>query len=185
VVRQPTAEQLRLCLLAAEKVRLGRDGSVTILGNRYWSATLASQPTGVDYVVRFNPEDATDPVSVSRGSQFICEADLIARTGFRDQEAAKDDARHKRRFIRAKNVQADAILGRSKAKAWIAPDGSDMDAQLEAAVARNILPFPKVIEPVRPGTNYSPPDTASDGITDAEFLDAILAPHAPKRSGER
>lgn len=174
VVRRPTADQLRLCLMAAEAVKLNKaDGTITILGNRYWSEKLASLPGNVEYVVRFNPEDAADQVSVYRGSQFICEAKLIGRTGFRDQEAAKAHQRGKRTFLRVRKLEAAAIRGMSTAKAWLAPDGSDMDAALQAEVAKNILPFPKIVEPVRPETDYRHPDE-EDGPTEEEFFRALF-----------
>ena len=40
-VRQPTAEQLRLCLLAAESIRLNSDHQIVLLENRYWTEQLA------------------------------------------------------------------------------------------------------------------------------------------------
>jgi putative transposase len=75
--RQATREQLRLCLLAAERLRLARnDGSLTVLGNRYWSPRLAQLPRDRDYVARYNPEDAAEPIALFEGATFLCDAPI-------------------------------------------------------------------------------------------------------------
>lgn len=160
-VRSPTREQLRLCMLAAEQVKLdATDGCVRLLGNRYWTEALSSLPRNVPYTVRFNPEDAADPVSVSRGDVFQCEAKLIERSGFRDQQAAKDHARAHRRHLRSLKDQDQAGRDKASAAAWMTAPGEDpTEDSMRAAAA---LPTPKLIVPVRPEKDYRPPRDGSD-----------------------
>lgn len=145
VVTQPTKEQLRLCLLAAESVRLAPDNSITILGNRYWSEDLAKLPSRGPYTVRFNPESAIEPVSIYDGDNFICEAPCIAKTGFQDQEAAKTHARAKNSRMKADKLRKKAQDDMDKALLW----GSDKPTSPPVAKTGMALPVPKVAKPLR------------------------------------
>ena len=182
VVRSPSAEQLRLCMLAAEAIRLDpADGCVRILGNRYWHAKLSELPRNVNYVARFDPDDARQPVSLYRGEEFLCDVPLVERSGFRDQQAAKDSARGNRRFLKGLKEQAAAIKDMSKAAAWMAaPAGSnDTDPVRQAAAAA--LPAPKLVRPVRPEKDYRPAATKDKPISREkvrEILNADLARRA-------
>ncbi len=158
VVRQPTSEQLRLCMLAAEVVRLDpADGCVRILGNRYWQARLAELPRHLNYVARFNPQDARQPVALYRGETFLFDVPLVERTGFRDQLAAKDSARASRRFLKGLKEQAAAVKDMSKAVAWMAAPGGGYDADPVREAAAAALPAPKLVRPVHPEKDYRPP----------------------------
>ena len=171
--RQPTREQLRLCLLAAERLKLDRQtGAVWLSGNRYWSEPLTELPRDRDYVVRFNPEDATEPIAVYDGQRFICEAPIIARTGFRDQEAAKAHARGRGQFLKARRDQAAAHKKMSKARAWITPP--DVSDPLQAEVAEAVLPTPSVVTLVRPEQHYRPEKPKAPVIPRDEILETIL-----------
>lgn len=182
VVRQPTREQLRLCLLAAEKVRLdAEDHSVRIVGNRYWTEKLATLPREVEYCVRFNPENAAEPVSVYRGDTLICAAPLRERTGFRDQQAMKNHARAKRRFVKSCVEQAGLTKDMNKAAAWIAPPGVPDEPQ--TAVGRVVLPAPKVVIPLRPVRDPREDKPEEPIIPRDEFLRIILE-HNQRRSNE-
>ena len=119
VVRTPTAEQLRLCLQAAENKMLhAEDRSVRILGNRYWSEPMANLKSRGPYTVRYDADDASQPVAVYDGDRFICEAPIIAKTGFRDQEAAKSHHRNRSTFMKATKVQARALKAQADAAQW-------------------------------------------------------------------
>ena len=112
VVRTPTAEQLRLCLQAAENKTLDADShSVTILGNRYWCEALAKLTSRGPYTVRYDADDASQPVAIYDGERFICEAPIFVKAGFRDQEAAKTHLRARNAFKKALNAQARAADG--------------------------------------------------------------------------
>lgn len=101
VIREATEEQLRLALYAADQVTVDRrTATVRLGGNLYWSEEMA-QLAGEKVVVRFDPEDLTQPVHVyNRAGQYLTSAPLHAATGFLDMGAAKDrrrlEQRHKR-----------------------------------------------------------------------------------------
>lgn len=179
--RQPTREQLRLCLLAAERVKLDRDtGAVRLMDNRYWSEPLAELPRDRDYIARFNPEDATDPVAVYDGERFICEAPIRERRGFRNQEAAGADALGRRQFLKARREQAAALQKRSKARAWIA--SPEVPDTLQADVARAVLPPPNVVALLRPERDYRPGKPKEPIISRSKILETIL--NRKRRAGE-
>jgi len=179
--RQPTREQLRLCLLAAERIRPDRDsGAVRPMGNRYWSEKLSELPRDRDYVVRFNPEDASEPVAVYDGERFICEAVLIEKTGFRDQAAAKANALGRRQFEKARREQAAAHRQMSKARAWITPPG--VPDALQAEVAEAVLPTPKVVTLLRPERDYRPGKNEEPDMSNDEILETLL--NHRRRAGE-
>jgi len=182
VVRQPTSEQLRLCMLAAEVIRLDpADGCVRILGNRYWHAKLAELPRHVNYVARFNPEDARQPVALYRGEKFLFDVPLFERTGFRDQGAAKDSARASRRFLKGLKEQAGAVKDMSKAAAWMAAPGGESDADPVRQAAAAALPAPKLVRPVRPENDYRPTVQEKSSISKEEVMQFVTAEFARRR----
>lgn len=158
VVRQPTAEQLRLCLLAAESIRLTPEHQIVLLNNRYWTEHLADLQRDRDYVVRFNPEDASEPVALYEGDRFICDVPIIERTGFRDQQAAKDQNRARNKFKRAKKEQDQAEREMHQAQEW-----HPATKPTEPA-----LPTPKVASIVRPKMSNGKPSEADDETMPSE-----------------
>lgn len=159
VVRTPTSEQIRLCMLAAENKMLDADHGVTIMGNRYWSEALAKLATRGPYTVRYDADRAETPVAVYDGDRFICEAPIFVKSGFRDQEAAKTHNRARNAFKKATKVQAKALAAQADAASWnpansptpIAPDACaapSMPAKVAELVvtgrrsARPALPAP-------------------------------------------
>lgn len=179
LVRVPRREQLRLCMLAAEQVKLdATDGCVRLLGNRYWTEALSSLPRNVRYTVRFNPEDATDPVAVYRGDAFQCEAKIIERTGFRDQQAAKDHARAHRSHLKTLKDQDKAFRDKASAAAWMIAPGDDPIAdEMKAAAA---LPAPKLIRPVRPEKVCSPKTKEPNPIPQDQVRRIFAEVYRPK-----
>ena len=146
-VRQPSAEQLRLCLLAIEQVRLDKGNGFTILGNRYWSHATAELAHRGPYTARYNAEDATESVALYEGSRFVGKAELVSQTGFRDTEAQKAHARAKNQFKRATKdaAKADASMRDAK-RSWAVPIAEPGDA-LPPRDAK--APAPKVAQLVR------------------------------------
>lgn len=169
-IRQPTTTQMRLCLLAAESQMLSANYSITILGNRYWSESLAHLSSRGPYVVRFNPENAADDVAVYDGDRYICDAPLIAKTGFRDQEAAKTHIRARNSFKKSMKQAKKSMEEADKSLIWDMDTPPASDAQSGA-----VLPMPKVAIPVRTTKNYqqskSMPPVALDDqeITDEQM----------------
>jgi len=170
-VRQPSQTQLRLCLLAAEALKPHReDGAFQVLGNRYWSEKCADLRRDRAYVVRFNPENAADPVCVYDGEKFLCEAPLITKSGFRDQQAAKDHNRARSQFVKSRKGQMKAAEAMSRAENWHpeAPETGEPKPEESQNAAAN-PPAPKVARPVWPSQNYAhQPNEEEDDISPEE-----------------
>lgn len=182
IIRQPTKEQLRICLQAAETVKLNpADLSFRVLDNRYWTKELASTPPGTKLMVRYDPEDAKVPVCVYRGEEFLCEAPLIERTGFRDRQAAKEHARANRRFRKSLVEQAGAMKDMSVASRWMAPPAEAQQSEPDTSASE--LPVPKVVRPLRPVADYRPTPRAKSEITPEEMLIVNLGANARRVKG--
>jgi hypothetical protein len=171
IVTQPTPQQLRLCLLAAENVRLtGKEQSVKIHENRYWSEELANLDPRTDYVARFNPEDASEPISLYLGEKFLCTASPVSLTGFRDQQAAKDHARAHNQFKKARKAAAKATLDMNLAKAW---DAENED--LAEPPASPAPPRPKVVRLMRSPIQLPKEEEETSEIDPEEFKRIVLS----------
>lgn len=171
--RQATRQQLWLCCLAAERVRLASDdGSVRIMGNKYWCKKLAEQPRDRDYVARFNPENAEESIAIFDGETLICEAPIRERSGFRDMAAAKTGARARGHFLKSTKQQHAARREMSKARAWITPP--NVSDSLQAQVAKAVLPTSKVVSLVRPERDYRPDKAEAPIISADDFMQIIL-----------
>lgn len=83
-------EHLRLALLTGEKLKADRkDGSIKIVGNRFWSREL-SRHAGQLLTIRFDPDDLSLPIHVySMGGDYICTADRIGASLFDSVEDAQ------------------------------------------------------------------------------------------------
>lgn len=144
-IRQPTAAQIRVCLLTAEATKLnGADGVIQIDGNRYWSPEVSKLDRKRTYTVRQNPEDTREPVMLYLNERFICEVPLIGDVDFRDRAAGKEHARNRRKWMKeVKNAdEALANLRKSESRMFMNPE--DTDPEIPA------MPRPKIAEPVRP-----------------------------------
>jgi putative transposase len=185
--KQPSAQQLRFCLLAAEAVRIDRkDSSVRILGNRYWNEKLSDLDERRTYTVRFNPESASEPVAVYDGDRFICEAQIIEKTGFRNQEAAKDHIRSRKKMIKGRKQQADAFKEMHQAEAWnVGEDiGQTVDTQTGEIINPANPPIPKMVELFRVSLSKPKPETKEENeeLSQDEML-KLLAAATRKRYG--
>ncbi|QNG47397.1 transposase domain-containing protein [Sphingobium yanoikuyae] len=89
-IGRASPEHLRLALLTGEKIKADRkDGSVRIVGNRYWSRDL-SRHAGQLLTIRFDPDDLTLPIHVySMAGDYICTADRVGASQFDSVEDAK------------------------------------------------------------------------------------------------
>lgn len=101
VVRKPTAEQLRLCMLSAERVNCRKiDGQIELFGNKFWSGTTAAL-AGQAVVARFDPEKLQDGLFVyTLDGRFIGEAQCHAPVGFIDTAAAQQHNRLRRQNLK-------------------------------------------------------------------------------------
>ena len=164
VIRQPTAAQLRLCLLAVEKVARDKTGAVLLLGNRYWTERLADVPQSRKLIARFNPDDAAEPISVYDGDEFICEAPIVTKSGFRNQQAAKDKARAASQVKKAQKKISQSLRDMSGAESWSVPTPPQAGGGLQA------LPPGKIAAPVRPRTARRPVHDSDQAVAEAAQL---------------
>lgn len=98
-VKKATSEQRALWLLAPEPVMANRqDGSIKIMGNRYWSEALARH-RGKKLVARFDPANLhADVLIYSLDGRRIGTAQCILPVGFNDRDAARETAKQRARI---------------------------------------------------------------------------------------
>jgi putative transposase len=117
-IRKATAAQRRLWLLAAEGITAGKaDGSLSLMGNRYWSPFLVEHRQA-KLMVRFDPQTLHQPVHVYRmDGAYLGAAECIEAAGFEDAEAAQTHARNKAVYVRSARQMADAEKRMTQAQA--------------------------------------------------------------------
>jgi transposase InsO family protein len=169
-IGKATDEHLRMALLAADQVRADRNtGAVKVLGNSYWCQDL-THCAGQLVTVRFDPEDATQPVHVYDGAgRFVATADMWESTGFLDAEAAKRRAKleadHRKAAKQAE--RALSLLSADQLAAML-PDYADEGA----------VPEPKVVRAIRSrgptAAALKPVSQAAQAPAQPAILDAFL-----------
>jgi hypothetical protein len=102
LIRKATAEQRRLCMMAAEAVKVrARDGAIYLADNRYWHEKLLEY-RGRNVTVRFDPEQLhTDLAVYAVDGTLICIAELVEAVGFADTNAAREHAAARNAYLRA------------------------------------------------------------------------------------
>ncbi len=136
-VRMASEEQLRMFLLMAEGVRPRQvDGSIVLMGNRYWHQELLRY-RGKRLTVRFDPENVQQDLTVHRqDGTLICVAELIEAVGFADVTAARAHAAARNAYLRATRERLEAERKMSLAQlAALQPKGADYTPP-EARVVR-------------------------------------------------
>lgn len=138
-IRKATAEQRRLWMLAAEGVTAARqDGSVALLGNRYWSEALAPH-AGQKLLVRFDPDHLHGSVhAYTLAGVYVGAAECVMSVGFADTQAGREHARAKTQYRRA----AKAVLEAERRM-----DAAAVADQLPGGVPPE-LPAAGVLQPV-------------------------------------
>lgn len=107
-IRQATAVQRRLMLLASEAVTVRQDGTIHLFGNRYHDPQMV-QHIGRQVVVRFDPERLHGAVHLYRlDNGYICEAACWADAGFADADAAARIARARKQRRKGVKLVAEA-----------------------------------------------------------------------------
>lgn len=126
-IRKATPEQRRLWLLAAEGIRAdSTNGSLTVLGNRFWDEILLPH-RGDKLVARFDPQDVLGGLHVyDLAGRYLGHADVQEAAGFADVTAARDHARKRRAFIKAtRDLKAAEISLQAAELANLLPDIED------------------------------------------------------------
>ncbi len=140
-IGKATQEQLRMALLAGEQVSADRkDGSISLMGNRYWSPEL-SAVAGKRVIVRFDPDNLHQDLHVyGQDGRYIGAAALWAATGFNDMDSAKARAKQEADLRRAvkRQIELEQLL-----------DADDIARRLPDHIDEVELPEPGAIRPVR------------------------------------
>lgn len=107
-IRRTTAEQERLWLLAAENITARRDGSIELLGNRFWTEQLVEHALQ-KLIVRFDPQALHTEIHAYRlDGSFLCSAPVIEAVGFADVDAARKHAHARSKWMRSQRDMLDA-----------------------------------------------------------------------------
>lgn len=129
-IQRATETQRRVWMLAAEGVRVRQpDGAVWLLGNRFWAPEL-QEHMGRDVTLRFDPHNVHAGVDAwTQDGRLIGRADVIEAVGFDDVDAAREQARARRAWMRhtkellaAERTLSPAELAAMMVKAPLAPE---------------------------------------------------------------
>jgi hypothetical protein len=155
--------QRRLWLMAAEGITANRlDGSVSLLGNRFWAEFLTDL-RGRKLIVRFDPLLVQHDLHVYRlDGTYLGAAPCVEAVGFNNSDAAREHARNLATYVRA-------------ARALKAAEVTLSTKQITASLPTTEeppLPQAKLIRPLyrTPGAAalQVAPAEASDGFTETE-----------------
>ena len=165
LIRQATPDQLRLCLLAAEGVKSqARDGSINLMGNRYWHQALVNE-RGAMLTVRFDPDNLhTDLPVYRRDGTLICIARLQEAAGFADTAAAREHAKARNAYIRATREQLAA-------EKKLTPK----DVVKLMGKSGEVMPEPKKIAARAPVIDNLARDIANEDAAENEFFESLRA----------
>ena len=173
-VTRATNEQLRECLMAAERMTAHRlDGSVKIEGNRYWCEDL-NQVAGKSVTVRFDPDRLHGSVVIyNEAGEFLAEAACIQPVGFGDKTAAADHA--KARASRKKAATQVLAAERRMTAAQVAsalPSVVETPVPVPELVHLAPIKRAKAIRPPVRDTSSIDPDVLADGAAVIRSFDA-------------
>jgi putative transposase len=166
-IRQASAHQRRLWLLAAERQLASRtDGSITLLGNRYWAEFLHAH-RGEHLTVRFDPELLQQPLHVYRADgDYLGAAECIEAVGFLDAAAARQHASTRKAWMRGIKMQLEAERSLSI---------RDVAAMLPDAPGQAPAPTPKIVRLVAGNTALKPRPADPENEQSANDLALIRA----------
>lgn len=143
-IRQTTEEQRRLWLLAAEGIRSRRDGSIELLGNRFWTEQLVDHAQH-KLIVRFDPQALHDDIHVYRlDGSYICSAPVIEAVGFADVDKARAHAHARSAWLKGQKamLEAERVIGIDQVAALM-PQAEEPPP----------VPETKVVRPLFAGSN--------------------------------
>ncbi|MCR6494817.1 Mu transposase C-terminal domain-containing protein [Thermomonas sp. S9] len=129
VIRRASAEQRRLWLLAAEGVKVRREGYVVLAGNAYFGEAVSAL-AGQHVVVRFDPDRLDQPVHVYTPEGAYVGAAERTTARFDDIDTAREHARAHRarqraaRDLHAATVRMEALAEVARLPAADSPPGA-------------------------------------------------------------
>lgn len=168
-VGRATEAQMRLALLAADRLFADRKtGAIKFAGNTYWAEGMLDH-AGTRLTIRFDPDDLHSSVFAYDGeNRLIMELPVWEPAGFDDMAAAKQHGRRVgdyKRAIRAADA-AERLL-----------DAAEVARQLADLPGDEPMPAtqPRVIRPVRSGRSAAALATQNDDFMErfAGGVDAI------------
>lgn len=179
---RPTAEQIRRCLLAAEKVRAHSESGAVALGkgphgeNLYWSEKLMRH-AGQHLVVRFDPDDLTKAVHVyTLDGRYIGEAECTWSAGFNstDQGRAYHRARNHMRKATKEAAKAKKRMTQAAAASMMAPPPTEGGAPETNVRRGDFTPTRRKVVGVEPEPQRDEEDGADEDMRKS-FDDMMLA----------
>jgi hypothetical protein len=176
-ITRATEAQRRIFLLAAEEVRVRRDGTIHLLGNRYHDARLV-ELRGRNVALRFDPDRLHAPVHVYLANgDYFCTAECWADQGFGDTDAARRTASAVRLRRRGLKLLADA-------EARISAEQLARDI---AAAQRDIPdpPAPQIVRPLfRGAVALKPKHETEEETSEARSERLFVAARASMRQAK-
>ncbi|MBW6399528.1 Mu transposase C-terminal domain-containing protein [Roseomonas sp. HJA6] len=158
--------QRRVFLLAADEVRVRRDATVHLMGNRYHDPRLV-ELRGRPVTIRFDPEHLHAPVHIFLASgEFFVTADCIADAGFGDVDAARRTAQANKQ--RRKGIKLIADAERRIEAEQLARDLADLERPLPPT------PAPRVVRPLFRGNAAVKPITDQEEETSEERSERLF-----------
>lgn len=148
-ITQATPEQRRLWLMAAEAIRVDRrDGTITLLDNRYWADFLLEH-RGQKVVVRFDPQNLQADLHVYRiDGTYLGAATCHEAVGFADVDAARRHGQARRSFMRATReaMAAEKTLSLGELQSAYSKEIEAEEEKIEAKVVRPYRPYRPVVQ---------------------------------------
>ncbi|MCA3288202.1 MAG: Mu transposase C-terminal domain-containing protein [Roseomonas sp.] len=176
-ITRATEAQRRIFLLAAEEVRVRRDGTIHLLGNRYHDARLV-ELRGRNVALRFDPDKLHAPVHVYLANgDYFCTAECWSDQGFGDTEAA-------RRTASAVRLRRRGLKALADAEARISAEQLARDI---AAAQRDIPdpPAPQILRPLfRGAVALKPKHETEEETSEARSERLFVAARASMRQGQ-
>lgn len=171
-IRKATREQRALWLLAPEPVTANaKDGSIKIMGNRYWCEELARYK-GKKLVARFDPANMHKGAIVYQlDGRRIGEAECIVPAGFNDRNAARERAKQDKR--RKKHL-------RGIEKAEIRMTAIEASELLPRETPPAAPPSPKVIEGMFDKKEKSAETDPASKYQFEDYMGEVIAGHWEK-----
>ena len=176
-ITRATEAQRRIFLLAAEEVRVRRDATIHLLGNRYHDARLV-ELRGRNVALRFDPDKLHAPVHVYLANgDYFCTAECWADQGFGDTDAARRTATAVRLRRRGLKLLADAESRIS----------AEQLARDIAAAQRDIPdpPAPQIVRPLfRGAVALKPKHETEEETSEARSERLFVTARASMRQGQ-
>lgn len=140
-IRKLCGAQRRLFLLAAEGVTCQKPrGEIRLHDNRYWHESLLNH-IGKKVVVRFDPQNLhAGIVAETLDGKPIADVPCIADVGFNDTREAREHARARNRWMKAKKEQAKAEKTMTAAQVAASLPKPELGDPPEANVIKPIFP---------------------------------------------